>query len=148
MTGVPDDEADYVAFLTHGPACPVCTAGRPCQVNNDLRAAAQVSAIAVLTASPPGVVPVPGCKTIHLVDEFGTHEVARVEVDRCSWCRVQGAGLVAVGILHAGVGWDITACNWCVRLHDLLPLDQHPDGGRRLPLHRNGAPAAIPKAEP
>lgn len=149
MNGVPDDE-DHVAFLKHGPTCVVCTAGRPCQVNDELRAAAQESAIAILTAPPPGVAPVPGCKTIHLVDEFGTHEVARVEVGACSWCRTARENLTVVGVLSTffDSGWDIYACSWCARRHHLLPLEQHPERSLRTPLHRDGTPAAIPSAEP
>ncbi|MFB6950162.1 hypothetical protein ACFCXP_11080 [Streptomyces niveus] len=149
MTGVRDD-ADYVALLKHGPACVVCTAGRPCQVNDELRAAAQESAVAILTAPPPGLAPVPGCKTLLIVDESGVHEVVRVEVDACSWCRKSSDGLVVVGIFHSdsGPGWDICACSWCMRLHELLPLHAHPEGSWCIPRHRDGAPAAIPAADP
>ncbi|MFE6025521.1 hypothetical protein [Streptomyces niveus] len=78
------------------------------------------------------------------------HEVVRVEVDACSWCRKSADGLVVVGIYHSdsGPGWDILACSWCMRLHDLLPLDAHPKGSWCIPRHRDGTPAAIPSAEP
>ncbi|MFD7516105.1 hypothetical protein ACFV85_15060 [Streptomyces niveus] len=103
--------------------------------------------ITLLTTPPPGV-KVSGCKTLHVWDEDGLREVARVEVGICSWCRKSDAGLVLVGILVVGPGWDILACEWCVRRHDLLPLADHPEGGLRTPRHRDGTPAAIPPAEP
>lgn len=150
VTRVPDDEAAYIAFLKHGPACVVCTAGRPCQVGDELRVAAQESAIVVLTAPPPGVVPVPGCKTLHLVDESGVHEMVRVEEGACSWCRRATDGLIVVGIFpqDSGPGWDILACSWCIRLHELLPLSDHPEGGWCTPMHRDRTSAVIPAAEP
>lgn len=142
-----DPDAEVAA---HVRTCALCIADQACEVGGDLRAAAVVAALTDLAdlAAPP-VPPVPGCKTLHLVDEDGAiHQVARVEVGRCSWCRTQATGLVAVGILQVGVGWDIFACDWCVQLHDLLPLDEHPQGGRCLPLRRDGTDAEIPPAAP
>lgn len=145
-SATPDDEA-YVAFLKHGPSCPVCTAGRTCEVSEDLRVAAQVAAVAVLTYVPPGE---PGYRTLRISDEYGIHEVARVEVGACSWCRKSDDGLVVVGIFpsDSGPGWDIHACSWCVRRHDLLPLSDHPEGGWCTPMHRDRTPAGIPPAAP
>ncbi|EST25620.1 hypothetical protein M877_21805 [Streptomyces niveus NCIMB 11891] len=151
MNGVPDDEdeADYVAFLKHGPSCVVCTAGRPCQVNDELRAAAQAATVAVLTYIPPGE---QGYRTLRVADGYGIREVARVEVGACSWCRKATEDLIVVGVFpsDSGPGWDILACSWCVRLHGLLPLSDHPEGGWCTPIHRdrNRTPAGIPPAMP
>lgn len=146
MTGVPDDEdeADYVAFLKHGPSCVVCTAGRPCQVNDELRAAAQAAAVAVLTYIPPGE---QGYRTLRVADGYGIREVACVEVGACSWCRKATEDLIVVGVFpsDSGPGRHILACSWCVRLHELLPLSDHPEGGWCTPIHRDRKPAGFPR---
>lgn len=142
-------EAAYILFLNHGPACATCTGGRPCQEADDLQAASLLADIRLLTTLPPGV-KVPGCKTLHVWDEDGLHEVARIEVGACSWCRKSVQGLVVVGIFPSdgGPGWDVHACEWCVRRHDLLPLADHPAGGWCTPIHRDGTPAEIRPSAP
>ncbi|MFE9296611.1 hypothetical protein [Streptomyces niveus] len=143
----PDDLDQDAVLESHVRTCAVCIAGRACEVGGDLRGAAAVAALTDLAAPP--VPTVPGCKTLHVVDEDGAiHELARVEVGRCSWCRLQATGLVTVGILQVGDGWTISACDWCARLHNLLPLDEHPPGSRHLPLRRDGTDADIPPAAP
>lgn len=137
------------ALETHMRGCALCIADRACQAGAELRA--DVAGAALVDLAGPPVPRVLGCKTLHIVDEDGiVHEVARVEVGRCSWCRTQATGLVVVGIFpsDSGPGWDIVACSWCVRLHDLLPLSDHPEGGWFTPRHRDGTPAAIPPAAP
>lgn len=147
VTGVPEDEAAYALLLEHTMSCVVCNAFRECEVGDELRAVVRRDALAVLGSdAPPGEA---SYRTLRISDESGIHEVARVEVDACSWCRKSDDGLVVVGVLHSdsGPGWDICACSWCVRRHDLLPLADHPEGSWCIPMHRDGIPAAIPHPE-
>lgn len=43
MTGVPEDEADYVALLGHTQSCLQCNAFGQCKVGDELRAAVRRS---------------------------------------------------------------------------------------------------------
>ncbi|MFE6030085.1 hypothetical protein [Streptomyces niveus] len=117
-------------------------------MGDELRAVVRKNSLAVFASDAPPTSP--GYRTLRISDESGVHEVVRIEVDACSWCRKSDDGLVVVGICHSdsGPGWDIHACSWCVRLHELLPLTDHPEGGWCIPMHRDRTPANIPQVEP